>query len=129
MIERLRAVGRHLAHSPWWQLLVGGAILALLFPSRLAGAIGISIVAGGIGVGIAVLWPRLPEWLRTPSDALATTVVLTIVIMMGVSTFWDTLTVSPDWQMGDWGPQRAVLAHAMPSLPGRPLAMSKDSRL
>jgi hypothetical protein len=118
VIERLRAVGRRLAHSPWWQLLVGGAILALLFPSRLAGAIGISIVAGGIGVGIAVLWPRLPEWLRTPSNALATAVILTIVIMMGVSTFWDTLTVSPDWQMGDWGPQRAVLAHAMPSLPG-----------
>ena len=29
----------------------------------------------------------------------------------------DTLTESPDWQMGNWVPQRAVLANVMASLP------------
>ena len=28
------------------------------------------------------------------------------------------MTESPDWQMGDWGPQRAVLAHAIDAMPG-----------
>ena len=104
--------------SPGWQLVIGGALLAIAFPSRLPGAIGLAIVAGGIGVAIMRLWPTVPAWIRTPTDLLATTFVLTLVIALGVSTFWDTLTISPDWQMGDWGPQHAVLQRIMPSLPG-----------
>jgi hypothetical protein len=45
-------------------------------------------------------------------------VVVTVIVVLGLSTFWETLTISPDWQMGDWGPQHAVLSRVMPSLPG-----------
>jgi len=41
-----------------------------------------------------------------------------VVVTAGCSVFWDSLTQSPDWLMGDWGPQRAVLAGVMPSFPG-----------
>ncbi|MEO8704931.1 MAG: hypothetical protein ABI867_33065 [Kofleriaceae bacterium] len=109
---------RSLARSPGWQLVVGGAILALWFPSRLAGSLGLALAAAGVAVAIAEVWPRIPEWVRQPEAKLATAFVVTLVAMLGVSTFWDTLTVTPDWQMGDWGPQRAVLQRIMPSLPG-----------
>jgi len=118
VIDLLRAAGVRLLRSPWWQLVIGGAILALLFPSRLSGSVGLAIVAGGLGVGVMLAWPQLPEWMRSPPDRMAGAFVVALVVAMGVSTFWDTLTISPDWQMGDWGPQRAVLAHIMPSLPG-----------
>jgi hypothetical protein len=118
MIERLRAAAGRLVHSPAWQLVVGGAVLALAFPSRLPGAIGMAILAGGLGIAAMLGWPRLPDWLRHPPDRVAELIVVSFVIAMGVSTFWDTLTISPDWQMGDWGPQHAVLARIMPSLPG-----------
>jgi hypothetical protein len=116
--EWLRSVGRRIARGPGWQLAIGGLALALLFPSRLSGAVGLAITSGALGVATLLAWPRLPDWLRAPEDRMAAAIVVTVVMTLGVSAFWETLTVSPDWQMGDWGPQRAVLARAMPSLPG-----------
>lgn len=113
-----RAVGRWLARSPGWQLVIGGAVLALAFPSRMAGAVGLAILAGAAGVGALRAWPHLPEALRVPPPRAATAVVVAVILGLGLSTFWDTLTVSPDWQMGDWGPQHAALARVMPALPG-----------
>jgi hypothetical protein len=121
VIEWLRQRARTLARSPGWQLVVGGAILALAFPSRLAGTAGLMIVAGALGIGWMLTWPRLPEWLRVPPAPLASAVIVAIVVALGLSTFWDTLTISPDWQMGDWGPQHAVLQRAIGALPGTDL--------
>ena len=118
MSEWLRSVGRRVARAPGWQLVIGAAVLALAFPSRLSGAIGLAVLAGAVGVGVALAWPRLPDWLRAPPDRMTAAIVVTVVVVLGLTTFWDTLTVSPDWQMGDWGPQHAVLARVMPSLPG-----------
>ncbi|MBA2541400.1 MAG: hypothetical protein H0V17_17295 [Deltaproteobacteria bacterium] len=118
MIEWLRTAVAHLLRSPGWQLVVGGAILALAFPSRMPGAVGMSILAGALGVATMRLWPKLPDWLRTPNENVTSLFVITLVVSLGLSTFWDTLTVAPDWQMGDWGPQHAVLAKIMSSMPG-----------
>lgn len=114
----LRAAGHHLARSPGWQLVVGGAVLALAFPGRLAGTVGAAILAAGCGIAALLAWPRLPGWLRRPPADVTSTLVVALVIACGLSTFWDTLTVSPDWQLGDWGPQHAVLARALHALPG-----------
>lgn len=114
----LAAAGRRVARSPGWQLVIGGAALALAFPARMPGAVGLAILAGALGVGIAEAWPRLPLWLRAPAPGTATALVVAIVAALGLSAFWETLTISPDWQMGDWGPQRAVLAGVMKHLPG-----------
>ncbi len=115
---KAREVAHEIAHNAGWQLVLGGLVLAIAFPSRLSGSIGLAIVAGGLGVATMYAWPHLPAWLRTPPDRLAGLLVVVVVFSVGVSMFWDTLTTSPDWQMGDWGPQRAVLARMMPSLPG-----------
>jgi hypothetical protein len=114
----MQSWARTLARSPGWQLVLGGVLLALAFPSRLAGTAGLAIVAGALGIAAMLGWPRLPDWLRAPPAALASAIVIAIVVAFGVSTFWDTMTVSPDWQMGDWGPQHAVLRRAMSALPG-----------
>lgn len=118
MIERLTAMLHGLVRSPAWQLVVGGALLALAFPQYVSGSIGMTILAAGFGVGVARAWPRLPERLRHPPEGFSTAFVVALVIALGISTFWDTLTIAPDWQMGDWGPQHAVLAKVMPHLPG-----------
>lgn len=68
MIDRLRSVGQRLARSPGWQLVIGAAVLALAFPSRLSGTVGLATLAGALGVGIALAWPRLPDALRAPPD-------------------------------------------------------------
>ena len=80
MIERLRSVGERLliaVRRPGWQLVVGGAILALAFPSRLSGTIGLITLGGALGIGVAMAWPALPEWLRAPPDRLAGAMVVT----------------------------------------------------
>lgn len=118
MIERLSAVLQALVRSPGWQLVVGGLILALAFPAHATGSIGMTILAGALGIATYRLWPKLPLMVRQPHDQLARTFTLALVVALGVSTFWDTLTIAPDWQMGDWGPQHAVLAKVMPHLPG-----------
>ncbi len=118
LVEWLRAAGRRVAASPGWQLVLGGAVLALAFPSRISGAVGLATLGGALGVGIALGWPHLPDWLRAPPDRVAAAVVVAMIVVLGLSTVWDTLTISPDWQMGDWGPQHAVLARVMPALPG-----------
>ncbi|MBL9013779.1 MAG: hypothetical protein JNL83_06365 [Myxococcales bacterium] len=103
---------------PGVQLVVCGVLLALLFPARSSGAIGMSIIGGALGVGVAMLWPKAPEWLRRPPEHVTTMMVLAVVTTAGLGVFWETMTVSPDWQLGDWGPHHAVLARVMPSLPG-----------
>lgn len=114
----LRALGRRFARSPGWQLVAAGVVLALVFPSRLSGTVGVMIVAGAAGVALMHAWPRLPAGMRAPAAATTVPLVLVLVVVFGVATFWDTLAVAPDWQMGDWGPQHAVLARAMDGLPG-----------
>ncbi len=109
---------RRLAASPGVQLVVCGVLLALVFPARSSGAIGLSIIGGALGVGTALLWPRLPSYVRQPPTDITSYLVVTIVIVAGLTTFWDTLTVTPDWQMGDWGPHHAVIANILPSLSG-----------
>ncbi|MDQ3368431.1 MAG: hypothetical protein M3680_23645, partial [Myxococcota bacterium] len=118
MIDWLRAVGVRFGRSPGGQLVIGGLVLALAFPSRLSGSIGMMIVAGALGIAVMLAWPQLPAWLRVPPTQVTSTLVVTLVVMLGLSTFWDALLVSPDWPMGDWGPQRAVLANIMDALPG-----------
>ncbi len=117
MSEARGALGAF-ARSPGWQLVVGGLVLALAFPSRLPGSIGFAIVLGGLGVGIAQLWPRIPARWRQVSPRVRTLAALGVVFLLGIDTFWDTLVRSPDWQLGDWGPQHAVLARALDALPG-----------
>ena len=118
MTDRVLAMLNGLVRSPGFQLLVCGVLLALAFPARSSGAIGLSIIGGALGVGVALLWPQAPAYLRTPPGDVTSALVVTIVIAAGLTTFWDTLTVSPDWQMGDWGPHHAVIANIMPSMPG-----------
>jgi hypothetical protein len=121
--ERVNAVavstiGHQLARRPGLQLALAGIVLAVVFPSRLSGTVGVMIAAGAAGVALMHAWPRLPEAIRAPSPMTTTPLVITLVAVFGVATFWDVLTISPDWQLGDWGPQRAVLARAMHAFPG-----------
>jgi hypothetical protein len=118
VIEGLRSAGRWLAHSPGAQLVVGAAVLALAFPAHASGAIGLATLAGALGMAAVVAWPHAPTWLRSPPERIASALVIAVVVVAGVAVFQDILTESPDWQMGDWGPQHAVLAHVMPALPG-----------
>jgi hypothetical protein len=117
-IERLRAAARWIVHHPGGQLVVGAALLALAFPAHVSGALGLAALAGALGVAAVVAWPHAPDWLRQPPERIATTLVICTVAVVGIAVFREVLTESPDWQMGDWGPQRAVLAHIVPSLPG-----------
>jgi hypothetical protein len=118
VIEPLRLAGRWLANSPGAQLVVGAAVLALAFPAHASGSIGLAALAGAIGLAVVASWPQAPDWLRAPPARVASALVIAVVVVVGGSVFRDILTESPDWQMGDWGPQRAVLAHVMPALPG-----------
>src|SRR5262245_48490658 len=114
----LRSLGRGLGRSPGAQLVIGAAILALAFPGDVSGELGLAVLAAGLGIAAAAAWPLAPWWLRSPPERVASALVIAIVVIVGVAVFRDVLTESPDWQMGDWGPQRAVLANVMPSLPG-----------
>lgn len=109
---------RGIAARPGAQVVIAAAILALAFPGRLSGTLGTAALAGALGVAGVKLWPRAPAWLRQPPAHVTRSAVIAIVIVVGIAVFRDVLTESPDWQMGDWGPQRAVLAHVMPHLPG-----------
>jgi hypothetical protein len=112
------AIGRGLRRSPGAQLVLGGLILALGFPAHVSGEIGLAVIAGALGIGAAAAWPHAPDWLRSPPERVVSALVISVVVVIGVAVFRDVLTESPDWQMGDWGPQRAVLAHVMPAMPG-----------
>ncbi|MCX5742717.1 MAG: hypothetical protein NT062_09495 [Proteobacteria bacterium] len=113
-----RSVGRWFAESPSAQIVVAASVLAIAFPRAAAGSISVLALVALGSIAIARHWSALPAIVRTPPADLAATVVLALVAAVGLATFWETLTVSPDWQMGDWGPQRTALAHLMPSLPG-----------
>ncbi|MGE0395446.1 MAG: hypothetical protein AB7T06_01875 [Kofleriaceae bacterium] len=113
-----RAILKSIAERPGLQIVIAGAVLAIAFPARSSGAIGLTIIAGALGIAVALGWPKLPEVVRKPPSDLATLIVITVVMAAGVSAFWDTLTIAPDWPLGDWGPQHAVLANIQPSLPG-----------
>lgn len=103
--------------SPGWQLVAGGVVLAVVFPSRLAGSIGLAIAVGGFGVVVARTWPRLPQWVRAPRPPIGDWIVIGVVAAIGLATFSELLAESPDWPTGDWGPQRAVLAHVIDRMP------------
>ena len=107
-----------LTERPVAILVAGASILAIAFPRHVTGTLGVLVLAGAAAVALARWWPRAPGWLRKPPEDFTGTLVISIVVAVGVSVFWDTLTESPDWQMGDWGPQRTALAHLMPHLPG-----------
>ena len=109
---------RSIGERPGVQVVIAGVLFALVFPSRSTGAIGLTIIAGALGVGIALGWPKLPDSIRKPPADLTSLLVISVVIAAGVSVFWDALTISPDWPMGDWGPQHAVLANVQTSFPG-----------
>jgi hypothetical protein len=117
-VDRLARLARSLGSSPGAQLVIGAIVLAIVFPATASGSFARLIAYGALGVGIAVGWGHMPDWMRRPSPRSATWIVLAIVTVVGVIVFWDTMTVTPDWQMGDWGPQHAVLQRIMPSLPG-----------
>ena len=110
-------LARWIWDRPGAQLVLGALVVTLVFPSTPAGSISLAILAAAIGIAIAHFWPDAPSWLREPGR-WATALVLIGVAFAGLTVFWDTLTQAPDWQMGDWGPQHAVLARMMPSLPG-----------
>ena len=110
-------VARWIWDRPAAQLVVGALIAAVGFPDSAAGSIALAILAGVLGVGVAQAWPDMPVWLREPGR-IGSALVLVFVALAGLTVFWEALTVSPDWQLGDWGPQHAVLARLMPSLPG-----------
>jgi len=109
---------RSISERPGVQVVIAGVLFAFAFPSRSTGSIGLTIIAGALGVGIALGWPKLPDSIRKPPADLTSLLVISVVLAAGVSVFWDALTMSPDWPMGDWGPQHAVLANVQRSFPG-----------
>jgi len=121
MRDRVRAAARALGRSPGAQLVVGAAVLAVAFPAHVSGALGMATLAGALGVAGVAVWPSAPAWLRSPPERVASTLVVCVVVVVGVGVFREVLTESPDWQMGDWGPQRAVLSRVVPALPGMPV--------
>jgi hypothetical protein len=117
-VDVLARIVRWFRSRPGAQLVAGAIVLALVFPATPVGAICRVICYGALGIGVALGWPRLPEHVRQPAPVIAKTLVVVLVAILGIVVFWDVLTVPPDWQVGDWGPQHAVLARIMPSLPG-----------
>jgi len=117
-VDVLARLARWLGSRPAVQLVVGGAVVAFVFPATPAAAIGRTILAGALGVAIALVWPRLPEAIRRPNERTAARIVLGAIAVAGLFVFWDAMVEPVSWQLGDWGPQHAVLAHVMPSLPG-----------
>jgi hypothetical protein len=115
---RFPAFVRRFAASPAAQLVVGAIVVAFAFPATPAAAVARAIAFAALGVVVHARWTQLPRIVRAPPPALATAIALAIVAVAGLATYWDALVTSPDWPLGDWGPQHAVLARVMPSLPG-----------
>lgn len=103
---------------PEAQLAAGSVVIALLFPSSTAGEIALAMLGALAGVGACVAWPHAPSWLRAPDARFTAAIAITIVAVLGIGTFWEVMTESPDWQMGDWGPQRVALQQLIQHLPG-----------
>ena len=107
-----RRVARYVSARPLVQIAIGAIIIAIAFPASAAGTLALCALAACAGVAVMELRvPTLPAWLGTAT-------VIALIIALGITTFWEPLTTSPDWQLGDWGPQHAVVARIMPSLPG-----------
>jgi hypothetical protein len=111
-----QAVFRRAAHyvyaRPLVQVAMGAIIIAIAFPASPAGTLALGALAACAGVAVMELRvPTLPAWLGTAT-------VIALIVALGISAFWEPLTTSPDWQLGDWGPQHAVVARILPSLPG-----------
>lgn len=106
-----RRAARYVYARPLVQLAIGAVVVALAFPASSAGSLSLAVLAGCMGVAALKLrWPTVPRWIGVAT-------VIALIITLGVLAFWETLMSSPDWQLGDWGPQHAVLARIMPSLP------------
>jgi hypothetical protein len=117
-VDVLARLVRWLGSRPAAQLVLGALVVTFAFPATPAAAIGRTILAGALGVAVALAWPHVPEAIRSPNARVASRIVLGAIVVAGLLVFWDTMTEPVAWQVGDWGPQHAVLAHLMPSLPG-----------
>jgi len=113
----VRRAARWIWERPGAQLVLGALVIAIAFPSTPAASISLAVIAGALGIVVLQYWPDTPSWAREPGR-WGTALVLVFIVLAGFSVFAETLTDTPDWQMGDWGPQHAVLARLMPSLPG-----------
>ena len=101
----------------WWLLPLGLAFLVLLLqPAQGAGAVGAVVCAAAAGIAIGRWWPHLP-WPNLSSRWWAAISGI-MLIALGASVFRVNLTESPDWRMGDWAIQRAVLEKMMAHVPG-----------
>lgn len=101
----------------WWLLPLGLAFLVLLLqPAQGAGAVGAVVCAAAAGIAIGRWWPHLP-WPNLSSRWWAAIGGI-MLIALGASVFRVNLTESPDWRMGDWAIQRAVLEKMMAHVPG-----------
>lgn len=108
----VRRAVRYVSARPLVQMAIGAVIIAIAFPASAAGTLALAALAACAGVAVMELRvPAIPAWLGTAT-------VIALIVALGLTTFWEPLTMSPDWQLGDWGPQHAVVARILPSLPG-----------
>jgi hypothetical protein len=119
-VDRLARFARWFGGNPAAQLVLGALAVTLAFPATPAGTLSRFICFGALGVAVAWSWPSLPEAVRAPSPRHALAIALAVVFAVWFTTYWPVISVSPspEWQVGDWGPQHAVLAKLMPHFPG-----------
>ncbi|MBP9086038.1 MAG: hypothetical protein KBG15_07965 [Kofleriaceae bacterium] len=100
----------------WLLPIFFGLLLAVLLPAQGAGSVGAVVCAAAAGIAVgrfgpAVTWPAASaRWWVFIGGVL--------LVALGASVFSVELTESPDWRVGDWAIQRAVLAKLMPHVPG-----------
>lgn len=100
----------------WLLPVVVGLLLAVLQPAQGAGSVGAVVCAAAAGIAVgrfgpALTWPAVSaRWWAFIGGVL--------LVALGASVFRVELTESPDWRVGDWAIQRAVLAKLMPHVPG-----------
>ena len=100
----------------WLVPVVVGLLLALLLPSQGAGSIGAVVCAAAAGITVGRFGPHI-SW-PSVSGRWWVFIAGILLVALGASVFRTELTESPDWRVGDWAIQRAVLAKLMPHVPG-----------
>ncbi len=100
----------------WLLPVVVGLLLALVQPAQGAGSMGAVVCAAAAGIIVGRFGPHL----GLPAVSARWWVFIggLLIIALGASVFRTELTESPDWRVGDWAIQRAVLAKLMPHVPG-----------